>query len=82
MRKCKGKIAAQRFLRRRKSKKVCDILSKCEGIGDAIEEYVRECGVGADAWRLTFDGNRKVKTKATFKGIKDFLERKYKRTFS
>ena len=68
------------------SKRVSGILSKCEGIEDAIEEYVRECGVGADAWRhtgvLTFDGNRKVKKKATFKGIKDFLEKKYKRNFA
>jgi hypothetical protein len=86
VRRSKAKIAAQRFLRRRKSKRVSKIISKCEGIGEAVEEYVRSCGVGADAWRrtgvLTFDGNRKVKKKATFKGIKEYLERKYMRNFS
>ncbi|CAB3979947.1 Hypothetical predicted protein [Paramuricea clavata] len=69
VRRSKAKIAAQRFLRR-----------QCEGIGEVVEEYVRSCRVGADAWRqtgvLTFDGNRKVKKKATFKGIKEYLERK------
>ena len=40
----------------------------------------RECGTGADAWRrtgaLTFDGNRKVKRKVTFKHIQEYLEGK------
>lgn len=40
----------------------------------------------ADAWRrtgvLTFDGNRKVKKKATLKGIQEHIQRFYKRTFS
>lgn len=82
----KAKIAAQRFLRRHKSKRVSKIISECEGIEGAVEEYVRSCGVGANAWRrtgvLTFDGNRKVKKKATFKGIKEYLERKYMQNFS
>lgn len=85
-RKVKAKIAAQRFLRKRRGKRLSKIISECKDIGEAIEEYVRECGVGADAWRrtgvLTFDGNRKVRKKATFQGIKEFLENKYQRNFA
>ncbi len=44
VREMKVKIVAQRFLRRRRSKKVS------RTIGEAIEAYVRECGVGANAW--------------------------------
>ena len=55
-------------------------------IGAAIDEFVAQCGAGADAWRrtgvVTFDGNKKVRKKATFRPIKDFLEKKYKRTFA
>lgn len=47
------------------------MLRDCPGIGQAIEDFVKACGAGADAWRrtgaLTFDGNRKIKQKATFK---------------
>ena len=86
VRKAKAKIAAQRFLKKRRGKRVSKIVSGCKDIGKAIEEYVRECGVGADAWRrtgvLTFDGNRTVKRKATFKGDKAFLGNKYQRNFA
>lgn len=41
---------------------------------------------GADAWRrtgvVTFDGNKKVQKKATFRRIKEFLENKYNRRFA
>ena len=47
---------------------------------------MQECNVGADAWRrtgiLTFDGNIKVKKKATYTRIKEHLEMKYGRPFS
>ena len=62
------------------------MIQECPGIGEAIEEYVVQCGAGADAWRrtgvVTFDGNRKVRKKATFKRIKAFLEKKYNRNFA
>ena len=42
--------------------------------------------VGANAWcrtsMLTFDRNVSVKKKATYGGIKEYLERKYSRKFS
>ncbi len=37
VRKSKAKIAAQRFLKRHKSKRVSKIISECEGIGEAVE---------------------------------------------
>lgn len=62
------------------------MLQDCPGIGQAIEEFVKSCGAGADAWRrtgaITFDGNRKLKQKATFKRIKEYLEQKYNRSIS
>lgn len=61
-------------------------MKDCPGIGKTIEEFVKDSGVGADAWRhtgiLTFDGNRKVGKKATFKRIKEYLEQVYKRSFA
>ena len=81
----KRKIAEQRILKRKRSKKVGRILTKYPNIGKDIEQFVSEAGVGADAWRrtgvLTFDGNRKVK-KVTFCSIKKHLEEKYATTFS
>ena len=40
----------KRFLKRRRSKQVGKIIQECPGIGEAIEEYVAQCGAGADAW--------------------------------
>ena len=86
VRESRRKIMEQRFLKRRRSKKVGRILQDCPGIGAAIEEFVAQCGAGADAWRrtgvVTFDGNKKVQKKATFRRIKEFLENKYKRRFA
>lgn len=60
------------------------VLQDCPGISKALEEYVKECGAGADVWRragaLTFDDNRKLKKKATFSRIKEHLEQKYSRS--
>lgn len=86
VREIKKKVAERRFLKRRRSKRVSKVLQDCPGIGKTIEEFVKDCGVGADAWRrtgiLTFDGNRKLQKKATFKRIKEHLEQVYKRTFA
>jgi hypothetical protein len=80
------KIEAERFLKRRRSKRMGTILREFPNIGKDIESFVQSRGVGAEAWRrtgvLTFDGNRKVKQKVTFARIKDFLEEKYGREFS
>ena len=85
-REAKRKIMEKRFLKRRRSKRVGKIIQECPGIGEAIEEYVAQCRACADAWRrtgvVTFDGNRKVRKKATFKRIKAFLEKKYNRNFA
>lgn len=66
---------------KRRSKRVGTISSECPGIGAEIEDFVKQCGVGTDAWRctgtLTFDGNRKVQKKATFRRIQQHLEDKY-----
>ncbi|CAH3186929.1 unnamed protein product [Porites lobata] len=70
----------------REVKRVSQVLRDSPGIGQAIEDFVKACGAGADAWRrtgaLTFDGNRKIKQKATFKKIKEHLEQKYNRSIS
>lgn len=82
----KRRIAERRFQKRRRSKRVSQVLRDCPGIGQAIKDFVKACGAGADAWRrtgaLTFDGNRKIKQKATFKKIKEHLEQKYNRSIS
>ena len=80
VREIKKKIMERRFLKRRRSKRVSRFLSEVPGIGKEIENFVKECGAGADAWRrtgvITFDGNRKVK-KPTFKHVKEHLEEKF-----
>ena len=79
----KKRIAERRFLQRRRSKKVKRLEDECPDIGATIEEFVRKRGVGADAWRrtgvLTFDGNRKLGKKVTFRTIQAHLEAKYHR---
>lgn len=81
VREAKRKVMEQRFLKRRRSKKVSQILTQVPEIGKEIENFVMECGAGADAWRrtgvITFDGNRKVQKKPTFKRVKEHLERKF-----
>ena len=84
-REIKKRIAERRFLHRKRSKKIGRIEKECPDIGKTIEEFVRKRGVGADSWRrtgvLTFDGNRHVGKKVTFRRIQDHLEAKYKRKF-
>ena len=82
VRDAKRRIMEERFLKRRKSKKVSRILNQCPDIGKEIEQFVQDSGAGADAWRrtgvLTFDGNRKLKKKPTFKRIQQHLQEKYR----
>ena len=83
----KSKLIAQRnYLSRKPSTKTSGILKDFPNIGDEIEKYVQSCNVGADAWRrtgiLTFDGNTKVKHKATYERIRQHLVDVYKRHFS
>ena len=72
VRDIKRKVAEKRFLKRRRSKRVSKILRDCPEIGKRIEEYVKNSGVGVDAWRrtgmLTFDGNRKLQKKQPSNG--------------
>ena len=73
------KISEGHFLCRKKSKRISTILSECKDIGRVLKNlYKREY-----AWRrigvLTFDGNTKVKQKATYTAIKQHLEQIYKR---
>ena len=79
------RIAERRFLQRRRSKRIGRIEKECPDIEKTIEEFVRKRGVGADSWRrtgvLTFDGNRRVGKKVTFRRIQEHLEAKYKRKF-
>ena len=77
----KKRLAEKRFFSRRRSKKVGTIISQFPNIGKDIEDFVKERGAGADAWRrtgaITFDGNRKINKKATFKRIQEHLQEKY-----
>ena len=79
-------IEEKHFLGKCKSKKLSSIPTKYPDIGDTIEKYVQSCNVGADSWRrtglLTFDGNRKVNKKCTYKQIQQHLEATYHRHFS
>ena len=76
-------IMERRFLKRQSSKKVGRVVQECPEISPA---NVAQCGAGADIWRrtgvVTFNGNRKVQKKATFKRIKEFLEKRYKKSFA
>ena len=81
LRTIKKRLAEKRFLCRRRSTRIGKLLSQFPNVGKDIEDFVKECGARADAWRrtsaLTLDGNRKVKCKATFKRIQEYLEGKY-----
>lgn len=52
VRQIKKQLAEKRLMKRR-SKRVGTILSECLGIGAEIEDFVKQCGAGADAWRRT-----------------------------
>ena len=84
-RKAGRKIAEARFFQRKRRKSVGKILRECPDIGETIESFVRDAGVGAESWRraglLTFDENRKLKKKTTFAGIKEHLQKVHKRKF-
>lgn len=78
-------IADKHFLSRKISKHTSKILKECPDVGKVIEAYVQDRNVGADAWRtgvLTFDGNLKLKEKATYEGIQRHLQSVYGRKFS
>lgn len=80
------KLAERNFLRWQKSKQSQSVCTRFPDIGEAIESYVSECNVGADAWRrtgiLTFDGNIKVREKVTYGRIQQHLQQKYQCKFS
>ena len=87
MQRLKAKcLEEQCFLRRRINRKVKGIVKDYPDIGQTIEEFVKSCNVGPDAWRrtgvLTFDGNRNVKQKVTYERIRQHLELQYGRHFS
>lgn len=80
------KIAEQRFLSKKKSKRVSKILAECSDIGKVIEDFVSASNVGADAWRrtgvLTFDGNTRLPQKVTYERIRKHVQNVYKRKIS
>ena len=79
----KKKIAEERLLRGRTSRKVGRVLAECPDIGEVIECFVKESGCGADKWRrtgvMTFDGNVRVNKKVTFERIREHLQYHYKK---
>ena len=79
-------IAERRFLSRKVSKRLSQVLKQCPCIGKEIESFVQSHNVGADAWRrtgvLTFDGNTHIKEKVTYEKIRQHLEEVYERKFS
>ena len=85
-RRAAKRVASKKHLHRTYSRRVQSITERYTDIGTTIGNFVQQCNVGADAWRrtgvLTFDGNVKVKKKATYHRIKEHLETKYGRHFS
>ena len=67
------------------SSRTSKILRDCPDIGNTIESFVQDHGVGADAWRrtgvLTFDGNANLKDKVTYTKIQEHLTKVYDRKF-
>ncbi len=55
---------------RNRSKRVNSILKLFPDTGKAVESFVADSNIGADAWRrtgmLTFDGNLKLDKKVTY----------------
>ena len=79
-------ISQRRLLSRKVSRRIKGILHDYPNIGKVMEEFVEQRSVGADAWRrtgvLTFDGNKDMKQKVTFKRIQEHLQQVYNRKFS
>lgn len=79
-------LSQQHYLGKKKSKSLSNIATKFPNIGQEIEHYVESCSVGADAWRRTgvrtFDGNKKVGKKCTYKRIQRHLQEVYDCHFS
>ena len=76
----------RKFLTHKVNKRMKTIVDKFPDIGQTIEEYVKECNVGADTWRctgiLTFDGNHRVKQKPTYRRIQQHHQNTYGKKFS
>ena len=86
MRRIRAKsLAEERFLAQKVSSRTSKILRDCPDIGNTIESFVQDHGVGADAWRrtgvLTFDGNANLKDKVTYTKIQEHLTKVYDRKF-
>ena len=79
----KKKVAEERLLRRRTSRKVSRVSAECPDIGEVTECFVKESGCRADKWRrtgiMTFDGNVRVNKKVTFGCIREHLQYHYKK---
>ena len=57
----KNKVAEERLLCRRTSRKVSRVLAECPDIGEVIERFVKESGCGADKWRRTGENDLRWK---------------------
>lgn len=79
------KISEKKFLLC-KSKRAKGILHDYPNICKAMEEYVEQRTIGADAWRrtgvLTFDGNKYVQEKVTYGRNQEHLQKVFQRKFS
>ena len=79
-------FSQQHYLGKKKSTNLSNIATKFPNIGQEIEQYVESCSMGADAWRRTgvrtFDGNKKVGKKCTYKRIQQHLQEVYNCHFS
>ena len=62
------KIAKEALLQRKIPKRVSTFFTKYPDIGEKMEEFVREHGVGADQWRRT--GVLLLQATKTLKGLK------------
>lgn len=74
------------YVRRKATKNVNDIVSKYPDIGEVMEQYARDCDVGADQWRrtglYTFGSEKRTEKRLTFERMKNHLESHYHRNFS
>ena len=79
-------LAEERSFSHNVSSRTSKVLQDCPDIGNCIESFVQNHGVGADAWRrtgiLTFDGNANLKDKITYKKIQQHLMSVYGRKLS